>query len=107
MTELPPIPKHIMGILGPISIVRAEFLTDDEGKPASGLWESHARRISIEESESMPAIRAFWVLWHEVTHSILDDLSVELPPEKEERVCDAVATAMTLHYSGHRVSLPL
>lgn len=107
MSELPPFPQHVMGILGPITVVRGEYLTDDDGKPAAGLWEAHIRRITVEEAESMPPARAFWVLWHEMTHAILDDLSVDLPSEKEEAVCNAIATALTLHYSGHSVSLPL
>lgn len=88
--KLPPIPRSVPGILGPIEVVRSKHI-EYEGVVCNGLWESDTRTITI--SLGLSLAKAHHVLWHERTHADLHESNSCIPDDLEEIVCEGIATA--------------
>lgn len=87
--DWPEIPSTIGAPLGPVPVVMVDQLED-----CLGLWYRTERRIEL--LNGMAPVQAWWTLWHEWTHAVLDDLSVTLESEQEEAVCNAIAAARVM-----------
>lgn len=92
MSDLPPIPHTVYSILGPISVMLVDSLKDENGEPAYGLW--HADRRVIELCAGMHIAAAHQTLRHEWIHAVCDDAGVRIGGKRQERVCDAIASAL-------------
>ena len=88
---LPPIPASVSLPAGKVSVRWSKNLESSDASACWGLFEWGPRRISLREGISLTS--AWLTLEHEIVHAILMDAGAELPPEIEERVCDAIAQA--------------
>lgn len=82
--EFPPVPDVAFSLLGPVKVLEKKL----DG--LFGITEYTPRTITLDEGQH-PAL-AWSVFWHEVTHLVLFDAGVKLPPKDAERVCDAFGT---------------
>lgn len=103
----PPIPKSVMGAGGPIKVKLVDAIEADAGKPTAGdnsvtfgIWEGHKRLIRIVKTLELSF--QWNVLQHELVHAALFDSGVTnlLPPEQEECLCDALASARIAEMRG-------
>lgn len=90
--DMPEIPSEFPAPLGPISVVFCEEITSEKGESLLGQWDPVQRQIAIQAGMD-PHVTLFTFL-HERGHAMLDDYCVTLPEEKEEHVCDAIASAL-------------
>lgn len=93
MKKLPPIPKTVHSLLGPVPVKIVADLRDPQGRQLFGKWDSEKREISLDDK--MCLTTAWSTLWHERVHVMLSDAGVRLKPNKAEDVCNAVALALT------------
>lgn len=86
-------PKTIRGLAGPISIRTSDDLLSVKG--AFGIAEYGPRQITLDSGLSPVAARS--TLAHELVHFALFDSGSHNGMEKdvEERLCDALASAIT------------
>jgi hypothetical protein len=97
--RLPPIPRVVIGILGPIKVRRVRNLCDENGRECGGLWYAEERVIHLALGQTRE--RAYYWLYHEHAHATFDDFDVRFPGKRdshgdnvlEERACNAVASA--------------
>lgn len=77
--RLPPLPKEVMGLQGPIEVVVQAGVVHDDGDECDGLWEPSERRIYVEQDKNRAAM---WpILMHEKVHAWCDDIGVQPDPE--------------------------
>lgn len=88
MEQWPPIPTVVPGIIGPIRVVIVEVIDDDP--TCGGIWRADSRTVEVVRHEH-PA-NMWWVLFHELGHSYMDDMRVPLSANREEEVVNAIAT---------------
>lgn len=93
LEKWPEIPARYDGLLGEITVLRVAQVDEQDNQ---GEWDADARIIRVKISRSR--INEWFVFWHEVMHSILDDMVIEFPSEEGvgsllERTCDAFAQA--------------
>lgn len=89
--DWPPIPAIVDGIMGPITVRVVAAALDDDGAVVDGTWRSDVRVIEITQS-AHPG-NEWHTLYHELVHSYMDDLRINVPSRVEELVCDAVGIA--------------
>jgi hypothetical protein len=89
----PPLPAVIQQPGGPVTIVLARNLTDDDGAAASGHYANRPRVISIDADE--PRSFQWLVLFHELAHVAIMDAGIghALTETSHEILADAIATA--------------
>jgi hypothetical protein len=88
--RLPRLPRVVHGLLGPIAVVRAIQVVNDD-VDCNGLWDPNTRTITIARGLALE--KAWHVLYHEQTHADLDESGVILSRKQEEAVCDGIALA--------------
>lgn len=91
LAKLPPIPKSIPSIVGPVPVALVNELRDKKGDPCFGIFRSTERDVRLDADSS--STTAWLTYWHEWAHVIFWDAWVKLNKDAEERVCDALATA--------------
>jgi len=93
--RLPPLPAKIATTIGPVPVRVVKDLRDENKDPIFGRWLPEERIIEVCE---MPSLVTRWTtLMHERIHQILEDAGAKpTDPDTEERVCDAVATALVV-----------
>lgn len=91
--SLPPIPECVYSALGAVPVLLKPDLVTSDGETAFGLWLPETRTIELRVGLH-PA--ALWqALLHERVHQILWDAgAMPRDDEEEERICDAIATAL-------------
>lgn len=95
----PPLPKNVLGILGPIPVTRVRGLKDPSGRRLGGQWHEERRVIEIEMKVTRAT--AWFYLFHEKAHADFDEYGCTFPEMRdhhgdnplEERACNAVATS--------------
>lgn len=92
MKKLPAIPKAVGSQLGPVPVVWAKDLKAPDGDDALGLWCPEERVIKLRLG--MHRTTAWATLKHEAVHCWLWDAGVGLTSDVEERVADAISTAL-------------
>jgi hypothetical protein len=100
--EWPPLPRTVQGLAGRIA-VRQPWRVDPEIPDIVGYWHSRERRIDVDRRLSRGV--KWQVGFHEFVHSAIADAGIPLDHELEERVCDAVGSALCAaleHYLLHR-----
>jgi hypothetical protein len=90
----------VWSALGPIEVRVVEGLKDEKGTPIMGCWDPAARLICVRAG--MDPTASVQCVAHEWVHSILSDAGTHLPDVDEERVADAVATAIVADLLAHR-----
>lgn len=95
--KLPPIPKTVWSQLGPIRVVLVETLESSD--EAYGMWCPKERVIKL--SSTMQPLMTWATLKHECVHAWLWDAGTNLPVDVEERVADAISTALTAVMLDH------
>ena len=88
---LPPIPTTVPSQLGPIPVVFVDDLESKDDELCFGLWCTLTRTIKIRTG--LPINVQWQVLVHEQIHQILFDGGLKLDEEREEIVCDLIASA--------------
>lgn len=90
MKKLPPLPKTLFSVLGPIPVALVPGL--DEKEKALGITRFQSREIGIQPG--MTSTTQWQTFWHEASHVALYDGGVNdaLTHEQEEAVCNAVGT---------------
>lgn len=89
--KLPPIPKVVHSLLGPIPVTIVEKLVAKETPPVEcmGIYYPWERRIDILTCHPI----AMWhTLHHETFHVMLIDAGCQLPEPVVEYLCDCYAT---------------
>ncbi len=87
----PPLPQRIWGLAGRIH-VRQPWQVDPDEPDCVGLWEARDRRIAVDRRLSRHA--KWQILAHEFVHSAISDAGIELEAPLEERLCDAIGSAL-------------
>jgi len=88
---LPPLPRVIQGLAGPITVERpAKIVTD--GCEREGEWDPFRRRIRV--LVSLPRRYAWAALIHELVHAAEKDAGYTLPETATVAVHDAIASGM-------------
>ena len=90
----PPLPRSVMGLGGPIAIVRSRRIVE-VGDECWGLWDREKRRISI--LASIPREHQWRTYFHELGHAALTDSGVE------ELVDDKVHEALVVAIASARM----
>lgn len=86
---LPPLPKSVFSVLGPVPVLLVPDLKAVDGEECFGLWVPDERCIKIR-SNADPLTR--WVtLLHEWLHVASWDSGLGLDKAAEERMCDAIS----------------
>lgn len=84
--------------IGPVPVELVPNLRSADGEIVHGLWLESERVIKINASDSLET--QWLTLWHEWVHSTLWHGGVTLNAKAEERVCDAMAAALTAIFFG-------
>jgi Zn-dependent peptidase ImmA (M78 family) len=87
----PALPAYVWSQLGPIPVQVTKDL-QTEGKPCMGIFDPATRLIQIREG--MDPVAALQTCAHEWIHAVLSDAGTCLNDTDEERVCDALASAI-------------
>lgn len=87
--KLPPIPKSIPHILGPIKVEIVDNLRDSKGGEVYGLYHPFTRTIQL--AGGMEPVVQWSTLWHERTHADIADIGVAINEDQEEAICNAIA----------------
>jgi hypothetical protein len=88
---LPPLPRSIQGLAGPIKIDRP-MVVDPKDKFTAGMWIDLERRILVLSTANREA--AYSIFLHELCHAAISDAGITLPLIREEAVCQAVSSMM-------------
>jgi hypothetical protein len=89
--KLPPIPKTVWSQLGPIAVVFVDDL--EAASEAYGCWSPEIRTIKLSPR---PCLAMQWAtFYHECVHAWLWDAGTNLNEDVEERVADAIGSALT------------
>lgn len=91
MRKLPPLPKKVFGLIGPIKVRLVSGLKSKSGDELFGLANLGHRTISIDTDQCF--VQQWQTLFHERTHFVLMEAGVQLTHDQAEAVCDATATA--------------
>lgn len=93
MRKLPPLPKRVFGLIGPIKVLVVKDLKNPAANDNSvfGLADLGARTISIDADQVF--VQQWQTLFHERQHFVLMEAGVQLSHDQAEAVCDATATA--------------
>jgi len=84
----PPLPRTVMGLGGPIRVLRPVRLTDDDW----GGWHPEERVIRVRSTLKREV--AHHTLLHELFHAWIDDAGLPVPEAFVETYCDTGASAM-------------
>lgn len=93
MKKLPPLPKFLHSVLGPVQVEQVPELHTVDGDKAFGLWHPGARKIQVATAGVVPTIQ--WLtLEHERVHQQLFDGGVSMIDKRDlEHICDVIAAA--------------
>jgi len=95
----PAIPSTVYSALGPVPVTIVADLVDGDGEALMGLWLPESRTIQLRAG--MNPIATFATLLHERVHQILWDSGAKpLDEDEEERICDAISTALVAEMIG-------
>jgi len=92
MPKLPPIPKKVWSVIGPIKVLKTNDLKSEAGHDLYGIWNNDKRTIEIDKGQ--PREDDWRALLHEWIHSVLADATVDIEGKLEEDVCNAIAGAL-------------
>lgn len=94
----PAIPSSIRGLAGRI-LIRQPWRVDSQCEPIVGLWESRERVIKIDRRLSRHV--KWQILAHEFVHAAISDAGIVLDEVMEERLCDAIGSALATAFDHH------
>jgi hypothetical protein len=88
--KLPPIPKRMFSVLGPLPVALVEELHEKD--QALGMVRFKTRAVQLEKD--MCPLTQWQTFWHEAAHVAMFDGGVNdgLTHELEEAVCNAMGT---------------
>ena len=91
--KLPPIPRTMPSILGPIPVEIVANLRDKQDRECFGISRHGERDMRIDRDQHLTKMWATY--WHEWFHFVIADAGIELDHDKMEAICDAVGNART------------
>jgi hypothetical protein len=91
---LPPIPEHVMSVLGPIPVIWADSIPDGNGQQFLGAFHPGRREIFLLPILGARPIVAWQVLEHEKCHVWMHDSGLHnlIPRATHQAICDMLAT---------------
>ncbi len=91
LAKLPPIPKSIPSIVGPVPVTHVVDLRDKTNDACYGIWRSSERDVRLDAE--MSPTTAWLTYWHEWAHIVFWDHGIRMDKDVEERVVNALAAA--------------
>lgn len=94
MSRWPRLPQQVEGAGGPIRVVVVRgYVTHEDGEECMGTYEHETRTIRV--ASRLRGRQRWHTFYHELIHAALTDSGLwnQLGKQKQEALCDALATA--------------